>query len=239
MGGTPRSGAPGLSGPGSQGLARPDPGPWQGLPHTFASASGLARSYPGPHGRTLPRQVVPRATRSYLKTPLRYDRAPSGTTAWESVRPREPEYDHAPSGTTARREPASVRARPGDAFRVSGNSGFGVAAGDGGQRRSAPRGSSVGGCGGVPHGVGHSAPRTGRPEPAGDAQSSRCRQARVPKTSVEATATSQARSTAAPNAGPVRSSRRVPARAWARAPWNTSPAPRVSTAATCGGATES
>ena len=239
MGGTPRSGAPGLSGPGSQGLARPDPGPerphrrrpdpqdlarpdpgpWQGLPHTFASASGLARSYPGPHGRTLPRQVVPRATRSYLKTPLRYDRAPSGTTAWESVRPREPEYDHAPSGTTARREPASVRARPGDAFRVSGNSGFGVAAGDGGQR--------------------HSAPRTGRPEPAGDAQSSRCRQARVPKTSVEAAATSQARSTAAPSAGPVRSSRRVPARAWARAPWNTSPAPRVSTAATCGGATES
>lgn len=65
-----------------------------------------------------------------------------------------------------------------------------------------------------------------------------CSQARVPKAVVEAAATAQARSTAALSTGPVTWSRRTPARAWARAPWKTSPAPRVSAASTCGGWTE-
>lgn len=46
----------------------------------------------------------------------------------------------------------------------------------------------------------------------------RCRQARVPKSSVEAAATAQARSTAAPRTGPAMSPRRAPTRPWASAP---------------------
>ena len=64
------------------------------------------------------RAVVRKAARSYLRGSLRYDRAPSGTTARFRVRPRASGYDRAPSGTTARprvrpRAPGYDRALPG------------------------------------------------------------------------------------------------------------------------------
>ena len=72
-------------------------------------ATGFSRSYVKPRGRTqssavvLPAlPVVRNSARSYLRAPLRYDRAPRGTTARLRVRPRVPGYDRAPRGTTAR-----------------------------------------------------------------------------------------------------------------------------------------
>ena len=71
-------------------------------------ATGFSRSYVKPRGRTqssavvLPAlPVVRNSARSYLRAPLRYDRAPRGTTARPGVRPRAPTYDQALPGTTA------------------------------------------------------------------------------------------------------------------------------------------
>ena len=64
--------------------------------------TGSMRSYVKPCGRTPTRAVVRNSARSYLRAPLRYDRAPSGTTARPRVRPRAPGYDRASPRTTRR-----------------------------------------------------------------------------------------------------------------------------------------
>ena len=60
------------------------------------------RAPPASRGRMQSRAVVRNSARSYLRAPLRYDRAPSGTTARPRVRPRAPGYDRASPRTTRR-----------------------------------------------------------------------------------------------------------------------------------------
>ena len=55
-----------------------------------------------PRGRTRARAVVPGPARSYLRRPLRYDRAEKRTTARLRVRPRSLPYDRASPDTVAR-----------------------------------------------------------------------------------------------------------------------------------------
>ena len=62
--------------------------PVGGMPAARATMSGLARSYGKLRGRTRSLAVVRFSARSYLRRPLRYDRAGPGTTARARVRPR-------------------------------------------------------------------------------------------------------------------------------------------------------
>ena len=84
---------------------------------------GPARSYPGARGRTRKRAVVPGSAQSYLKDPLRYDRAKlrttaraGGTTTRLYVRPRGTDDARRRSGirSPAPRAPQADGARRAD-----------------------------------------------------------------------------------------------------------------------------
>ena len=114
---------------GLRAAGRWSPGCRGACPVSSPCATGFSRSYAKPRSRTqssavvlLALPVVRNSARSYLRAPLRYDRAPSGTTARPRVRPRVPGYDRAPSGTTARprvrpRAPTYDQALPGTTAR--------------------------------------------------------------------------------------------------------------------------
>ena len=104
---------------GLRAAGRWSPGCRGACPVSSPCATGFSRSYAKPRGRTqssavvlLALPVVRNSARSYLRAPLRYDRAPSGTTARLRVRPRVPTYDQALPGTTARPETPNRRHPP-------------------------------------------------------------------------------------------------------------------------------
>ena len=96
---------------------------WFGTLEPCAVVPGSARSYPEARGRTQERAVVPEGARSYLKDPLRYDRAAlrttaraGGTTTRLYVRPRGTDDAQRRSGihSPAPRAPQADGARRAD-----------------------------------------------------------------------------------------------------------------------------